>query len=166
MTISSGQTITQSDLNGLFGDQLSEMAASAEDGRRPHYINVDAFSVASTTELHKRSKTFRPNDDMEIMAIHVYDWGHGSATSRTIKATLEEADGGTKYLLDDDMSVSNTDATTGQTSSVLDLTDVAAAKKNWVLKGVLYRLKVEVVTTSFTHGHISAHLALKVRQRR
>lgn len=166
MTISSGQTITEADVNAVFGDHITPMVASAEAGRRPHYINVEAFSVTSTTKLHKRSKLFRPNDDMEIMALHVYDWGHGSATSREIKATLAVADGDTKYLLDDDMSVSNTDATVGQTSSVLDLTALGAAKKNWVLKGVLYRLSVEVVTGSFTHGHISALLALRVRQRR
>lgn len=166
MTLSAGSAILAADVNAVFGDHITPMAASGAVGRRAHYIMAQGFAIDSTTVAHKRSTLFRPNDDMEIQALHIIDWGHASATTRDTKAALYVNDGDTKYLLDDDMSVTNTDATTGQTSSVLDVTAKDAAKKNWVLKGVLYRLEVEVVTTSFTHSHLQAILALTARQRR
>lgn len=164
MTIGSGNTVLAADLFDNFA--VGDMKTAAEDGRKDHHIDAHAFAVASTTDLHKRSRLFRPNDDMEIMSLWIVDHGHSAATSRTVKAALKVNNGDTKLILDDDMSVSNTDATTGRTQSVLDLTATNAAKKNWVLKGVLYRLEVEVVTTSFTHDHLQAILHLRTRQRR
>lgn len=160
--------IAQADeLNDEF-DAIRDLALDGTDDVGKDHLRwrrigyTTASTLTSATALSLRTLTFTPMVGEEVRVL--YARGTADAASRTLTVTLEQADGGTGYLLDKTFTASVTSAaaaTYDTRPTSLDLRTVTGDRVR-LIAGVRYRVTVATDAGAWSN----CHFGVQVRERR
>lgn len=144
-------TISASDLNSNFNEELAAMATNMARSGKDLQYDLDVRDILSTTDISLRSMDFVAPAQLELRAVSVVVW-NPDATPRVVTGTLTAVDdSGTavpKYLLNQTVSVSVTANSAAEFTGTRANYQTSTGTKIFLNKGVVYRLTLSVDVAS------------------
>lgn len=159
-----GATADGDELNTELAAVRTSLANALGAGKKDHTRFRRVASLTNATALSLRSLVFTPRVGEEVRIL--YARGAADAAARTMTVTLEQADGGTSYLLDRTLTASVTSAaaaTYDTRPTALDLRTVTGTRVR-LIPGVRYRLSV--ATDAGTWTGVTVGVQVRTRRRR
>lgn len=160
MTLLAG-TVDLATLRTDLDAQTATITANKKLGQLDQWVSLSIASCINTTNLLSRSVAWTQQDDAELRCIFL-SVTDGTA-SRVVKAKLtvdnDTTPAATRFLADKTIEVSVT-TIIGAASGVQTYTDATGTRVK-LLRGVRYRLEIEVVTAATVTGPLQAAVQLR-----